>query len=220
MFSNRKLNRNQLLAGLALVILSLLLMAGNPTTKFPAVIPLPNGFQPEGIATGRGTTFYVGSIPTGAVYRGDVRTGLGAVLVPGQAGHQSLGLKYDGRTDLLFVAGGPTGSAFVYDASTGTNVAAIQLTSEAGTFVNDVIVTRRAAYFTDSARPFLYRVPLESDGELPDPAVSEEIPLSGDYVFTPGAFNANGITATPNGKSLIIVNTAAAALYRVEEPQG
>ena len=34
---------------------------------FPETIPLPNGWQPEGIAIGRGTTFYVGSIPTGAV---------------------------------------------------------------------------------------------------------------------------------------------------------
>jgi hypothetical protein len=38
-------------------------------TPFPERIALPNGFQPEGIAIGRGTTFYVGSIPTGAVYR-------------------------------------------------------------------------------------------------------------------------------------------------------
>ena len=37
---------------------------------FPETIPLPTGFQPEGIAIGNGTTFYVGSIPTGAVYRG------------------------------------------------------------------------------------------------------------------------------------------------------
>ena len=29
---------------------------------FPSVIPLPNGWQPEGIATGRGTSFYVGSL--------------------------------------------------------------------------------------------------------------------------------------------------------------
>ena len=36
---------------------------------FPKTIQLPNGFQPEGIAI-KGNTFYVGSIPTGAVLRG------------------------------------------------------------------------------------------------------------------------------------------------------
>jgi hypothetical protein len=36
-------------------------------TSFPETIPLPNGWQPEGIAVGNGTTFYVGSIPTGAI---------------------------------------------------------------------------------------------------------------------------------------------------------
>ncbi len=220
MFVTSKSKRRSLLAGLALSILSLLLIAGKPTAVFPEVIPVPNGFQPEGIAAGRGTTFYVGSIPTGAVYRGDLRTSLGAVLVPGQAGHQSIGLKYDGRTDLLYVAGGPTGAAFVYNASTGGNVATIQLTSEASTFVNDVILTERAAYFTESFRPVLYRVALEDDGELPDPPESEEIPLSGDFAFTPGAFNSNGIAATPNGKTLIIVNSAAGALYRVDPQSG
>ena len=49
---------------------------------FPEEISLPTGFRPEGIAIGNGTTFYVGSIPTGAVYRGDLRTGEGAVSSP------------------------------------------------------------------------------------------------------------------------------------------
>jgi sugar lactone lactonase YvrE len=48
----------------------------------------------------------------------------------------------------------------------------------------------------------------------------EEIPLSGDYVFTPGAFNANGIAATPNGKTLIIVNSVDGLLYNVDPDTG
>ena len=44
--------------------------AGAAGTKaWPDTIRLPDGFQPEGIAIS-GETFYVGSIPTGAVYRG------------------------------------------------------------------------------------------------------------------------------------------------------
>ena len=54
-------------------------------SAFPSQIALPNGFQPEGIAIA-GEQFYVGSIPTGAIYRGRLRTGKGAVFVPAQAG--------------------------------------------------------------------------------------------------------------------------------------
>lgn len=218
MFS-RKYLKLGLLTGLVL-LLSLALIAGSRGDSFPNVIPLPNGFQPEGIASGRGTTFYVGSIPTGAVYKGDLRTGQGEVLVPAQEGHQSIGMKYDSRSGLLFVAGGPTGMAFVYDGRSGANVAAIQLTAEASTFVNDVVVTRQAAYFTDSFRPVLYKVPLDRRGRLPDPATSQEIPLGGDFVFVPGAFNTNGIDAAPNGKSLIIVSSAQSALYKVDPDSG
>src|SRR6266540_2128554 len=210
--------RRSLLA-LLLVALSILLIGAAPAQTFPDVLPLPNGFQPEGIASGRGTTFYVGSIPTGAVYRGDLRTGDGAVLVPAQEGRSSVGLKYDSRTGLLFVAGGATGFAYIYNGETGANVAEIQL-SALPSFINDVVVTKDAAYFTNSFQPVLYRVPLADSGELPPAPTSEEIPLGGDYQFTPGAFNANGIAATPNGKTLIIVNSSEGALYRVDPTTG
>ena len=54
---------------------------GKGSHPFPAVIQLPIGFQPEGIEIGRGTTFYVGSVATGAIFRGDLRTGAGGVFV-------------------------------------------------------------------------------------------------------------------------------------------
>ena len=186
---------------------------------FPDVISLPNGFQPEGIASGNGTTFYVGSIPTGAVYQGDVLTGQGSILIPAQDGRSAIGMKYDARTGYLFVAGGSTGSAYVYDTATGATVAAIQLTT-LPSFINDVIVTSNAAYFTNSSQPSLYRVPLENNGQLPSTTTADAIPLSGDYQFTPGALNANGIAATPDGQRLIMVNTVDGALYRVNPMTG
>ena len=70
---------------------------------FPEEISLPNGFRPEGISIGNGSTFYVGSIPTGAIYRGDLRTGEGGVLVPGVGGRAAIGTKFD--RGLLYVAG-------------------------------------------------------------------------------------------------------------------
>jgi streptogramin lyase len=95
------------------------------------VIALPNGFWPEGITFGRGTTFYVGSLSTGAIFRGDARTGAGDLLVPPQPGREQVGLKYDQRCDRLVVAGGMTGQAYVYDASTGATLAVYQLADPA-----------------------------------------------------------------------------------------
>ena len=204
---------------LLLIALSVAMIAAAPVKAFPNVIELPNGFQPEGIAVGKGSTFYVGSIPTGAVYRGDLRTGAGDVLVPAQEGRAAIGLKYDERTGLLFVAGGPTGFAYIYNGETGENVDEIQLTTGPA-FINDVVITRDAAYFTNSQQPVLYRVPLEESGDLPDPLTVEEIPLTGDYEFTPGAFNANGIAASPNGKTLVFVNSVDGLLYKVNPNRG
>ncbi len=177
---------------------------------FPNRIDLPDGWRPEGIAT-RGSTFYVGSIPTGAVFRGDLRTGQGAILVPGAAGRAAIGLKADHR-GRLFVAGGPTGQAFVYDAQSGALIASYQLTTDTNTFVNDVVVTGDGAFFTDSLRQVLYRVPIGRNGALG--SASEEIPLTGDIAYTTG-FNANGIDATPNGRTLIIVQSNTGQLFAV-----
>lgn len=186
---------------------------------FPPVIPLPNGFQPEGIAVGYGPAFYVGSIPTGAIYRGDLRTGDGDVLVPPQAGRAAIGLDFDARTGYLFVSGGPTGKAFVYDGESGASLAEYTFSAPQNTFINDVIVTREAAYFTNSQQAYFYRVPLGPGGELPDPAAVQAIPLGGDFVQQPG-FNSNGITATADGAWLVIVQSNEGLLFRVDPLTG
>jgi sugar lactone lactonase YvrE len=179
-------------------------------SAFPEKIELPDSFRPEGI-TIAGDSFYVGSIPTGAVYRGNLRTGEGAVFVQPQDGRASIGMKVDrGR---LFVAGGPTGMAFVYDARSGENITSYQL-SDAPRFINDVAVTKDAAWFTNSLQSVLYRVPLGPNGDPGEPSTVQEIALGGEYA--PGSgFNVNGIDATPNGKTLVIVQSGAGKLYKV-----
>jgi hypothetical protein len=185
---------------------------------FPQEIPLPTGFRPEGVAIGNGTTFYVGSIPTGAVYRGDLRTGEGAVLVPGAAGRAAIGVKVD--RGLLYVAGGGTGKGFVYDARTGALVREVQLaTGTSGSFVNDVVVTRRAAFFTDSQRPALYRLPLAHDG-TPGTAATVVPIAGGGFTQVPNQNNLNGIDATPDGKTLVVVQTVTGKLFRVDAATG
>jgi sugar lactone lactonase YvrE len=183
------------------------------SSQFPERIPLPNGFRPEGIAI-KGTTFYVGSIPTGAIFRGDLRTGEGSILNPGAAGRAAIGVEYDDGH--LFVAGGPTGKGFVYSARSGRLLAEHQLTTTTPTFVNDVAVTRKAAYFTDSRLPFLYRL---SDRKHGSRSAVKAIPLTGEIQYTEGN-NANGIEATRDGRTLIIVQSNLGKLFRVNARSG
>lgn len=188
---------------------------------FPSTIPLPDGIGPEGIAGGTGSEFFTGSLATGAIYKGDLRTGEGGFINDADefdTTRAALGMKHDARSDALWVAGGPTGQGFVYDSDTGDTIAVLTLATSSPTFVNDVVVTKRAAYFTDSSQPVMYAVPLSPAG-LPDGDV-ETIPLTGDFEFFPGQFNSNGIDATPNGKTLILVNSFAGALYSVDPDSG
>lgn len=201
-----------LLASVALLVL--LLAPTAAAWPFPDVIDLPDGFQPEGIATGRGTTFFVGSLADGAVYRGDLRTGRGGVLVPGQEGTVTVGIEVD-RRDRVFAAAGETGRAAVYDGRTGETLATYQLTTGA-TFVNDVSVTRSGAYFTDSVNPVVYRLPIAPNGDLGEP---ETLPLTGDIAYGPG-FNANGIEATADGRTLVIVQSSTGLLFTVDPTTG
>jgi sugar lactone lactonase YvrE len=197
------------------------LAAGSPASQtkggkpFPQVIQLPTGFRPEGIEVGRGTTFYTGSVANGAIYRGDLRTGEGAILVPGATGKAATGIELDRRMR-LWVAGAATGQAYVYSARTGALLRTYQL-GTAPTFINDVVVTTKAAFFTDSMKSVIYRIPLGPRGGLGN---AQAIPLGGDYVHVAGAFNLNGIDATRSGKSLVAVQSVNGRLYRINPGTG
>lgn len=177
--------------------------------KGPAVIQLPAGWAPEGIAAGPGHTAFVGSIPTGRVYAANVRTGEGEVRVPQREGRAAIGLKYDRATGDLFVAGGPTGSLFVYDARTGDDVAQFPV---GGGFVNDVVISRGTAYFTDSRKPVFYALP--TAGGAP-----RTVPITGDLVYTEGN-NANGIVAARKGRTLITVAGNQGKLFTLDPQTG
>jgi streptogramin lyase len=188
---------------------------------FPKTIQLPTGWRPEGIEAGKQHTLYVGSIPTGAVRQIDAQTGESFTLVDPTAGRSATGLEYDHKGERLFVSGGGTGSAFVYDARNGEPIADYLLNDDpAQRFINDNVLTKDSVYFTDSRQPHLYRLPLGQHGELPAASEVETIPLSGDYVHTPGVNNLNGIVATANEKWLIAVQSNTASLLRIDPTTG
>ena len=180
----------------------------------PTTIPLPEGFRPEGIAT-RGDDFFTGSLANGAIFKGSLRSGEGDIFVPGMPGRVAVGLST--RKNTLFVAGGPTGNAYAYHTRTGEELGIFDLTNATSTFVNDVIATRDAAWFTDSFNQQLYKVPIRGKGKFGKPKV---LPLTGDIVFVPGQFNANGIEATRNGKRLIVVQSNTGKLFEVHPRTG
>lgn len=182
-------------------------------------IALPNGFQPEGVVAGEGTTIYAGSLADGAIYEADMATGEGSVLVPGEEGRITVGLTFDERTGYLYAAGGTTGNAYVFDTAAGTLLQTYALNPE-GTFVNDAIVSGDSVYFTDSNREVLYRLELGAGGALPegDDAVSE-LAITGAFTADPDAFNANGVEVADGG-TLVIVKSNTGQLFTVDPESG
>jgi sugar lactone lactonase YvrE len=187
------------------LVLSSLMAGAAIAAPFPDQLDLPDGFSPEGIATGRGHTFYAGSLAGAGIVRGDYRTGETEPLVT--EGGPFVGMKVDARNK-LWVAGGFAGSGHVFDADTGAKLATFQFTTEAS-FVNDVVVTGDAAWFTDSFRSVIYRVDL-GDGEI------SELDLTELAQPVPNVFRLNGIDATPDGTTLIAVNSTDGELYRID----
>lgn len=179
-------------------------------------IALPDGIVPEGIVASPRGTFYAGSLAGGQIVRGNVRSGTVAPFVTTPATEVTVGLALDRRHRLLVAAGGPTGRAAIYDARTGATRAALVLTT-APSFVNDVIVTRGGAYFTNSQTPELYRVRIGRHGKIGEP---ETIALSGPAAEFVTGFNLNGIEATRGGRWLIVVNSTTGKLFRVDPRSG
>lgn len=209
----RRRSAARLLAGLAIGAAMLAPSPAVSAPPFPEVIALPDGWQPEGIAEGPGTTMYSGSRANGDIVAVDVRTGALRLVVDAPADRTAVGIEED-RFGRFFVAGGATGDVFVYGKD-GTAVATYDFAS-APTFVNDVVVTKDAAWFTDSQQPVLYKIPIGRDGTL---GAGTTVDLAGDYQHGPG-FNLNGIDATPDGRTLLAVQSSTGALYQIDPDSG
>ncbi len=184
-------------------------------TRAPGTIPLPVDFQPEGIAVGTGNTFYVGSLRSGDIYRGDLRTGEGSLFVDTD-GRQAVGMRVDEGRKLLFVAGGIGGHVYVYSTRDGSQVADLVVGGPT-TFTNDVALTRHAAYFTDTFAPLIYKVPYGRGGF----GTPEAITVSGPAgVSVPGTFGLNGIDATPDGSTLVVDHSDEGIIALVDPATG
>jgi hypothetical protein len=209
---------NRILIALALVLCAAVAVpavAHQGKGKRPDEIALPKGFQPEGITTWKRHTFFVGSRDNGAIYRGNLRTGEGAILVPGadpsvpDDDRAATGLKVD-RFGRLFASGADSHVIRVYNARTGEEIRKYPVAGSG--FINDVIITRQGAYFTDSANPRLYFIPFGEKGELGE---LETITVGGDFTQTAG-FNLNGIEQAKGGKTLILIKSSTGELFTAD----
>ena len=173
---------------------------------------------PEGVAYRSDTgDFYVGSTTDGTVFQGNVERGskeAEVFLEPESDGRTTaIGMEVD-EEGRLFIAGGATGRIFIYDAESGDQIRRLDTPDAGATFLNDVAVTPDGdAYFTDSMRPVLFRVPSTVDG------VGDAEPWL-NFEETPAeyqeGFNFNGIDATEDGRYLVAVQSNTGELFRID----
>ncbi len=185
----------------------------------PDTVALPDGLRPEGITSGRGTTFYVGSVSDGRIVTGDLRRVGTRVLLAAAAGRSLRGLFFDRRTGLVWAVGSLDAKARVWavDGRTGAVVANVLVRD--GGFLNDLVVTERAVWFTDSQVDRLGRIALNRRGR-PDGSAPTFVALTGDWPTTAaGTFGANGIRALSDG-SLVLNNSTAGGLWQVNPRTG
>ena len=184
----------------------------------PYILPAANPF-PESIAV-VGDHFFVGSVSTGTVSRGDLDRRRAQVWSPGGTDGRTSVTGVKATDDRLILMGGATGKVFVYNVKNGRLIREFDAPACAsGHFINDAAVAKNGdVYVTDSFCPVLFRIPaamLRTAG----PAVTLRRFLSFRgtvFQFLPGgAFNANGIVAAEGGRVLVIVQSATGFLFRV-----
>lgn len=184
-------------------------------TKVFTLDPSTSGNNPEGVAwDNRTESFFVGTVGTGTIYRATLRDAtLRPFITPDPAtpADSAVGMKVAGGK--LYVAGGPTGSIYVYEIKTGALLARFE--TGPGGFLNDLVVTQKGdVYVTDSFRPMLWhlsRAMVKAGSGAP-----EGISVAPEIEYTAGEFNLNGIVARRGGRELIVVNSFSKSLFRID----
>ncbi|WP_083706280.1 SMP-30/gluconolactonase/LRE family protein [Arthrobacter sp. QXT-31] len=205
------------LALAALLVPAPVASAGDTDSDDVAPVILLDGAKgAEGIAAAGSTRFFAGDLITGDIYRGDIRRDKATRFIDAPEGRMAVGMKADRHNDLLFVAGGPTGQAYVYDTDTGKTVRTYQLTKNEA-FINDVALTDRGAWFTNSRQGELYFIPVDDDGDL---GSVRTLPLKGPAADTSKQFNLNGIAYSRDARRLVVAHSGNQTLYTVSPRTG
>jgi hypothetical protein len=230
-------------------------------TVDPTTGAVTTNFSPEGMAIA-GNTFYAGSTATGEIIKGNLQTGVfqrnwvpASPSQPSDLHRGTLGLLVDshnrlwaadsvgmacggGGTQPACPAGTPAqqfnyGAIFVYDASTGAELAQYTTTNASAKLMNDITIAHNAVFISSTTAPGAagtenqFEIQLGAGGALPP----GDVPPSGNtgtttpcgttlcptyknsavvVLPTPGFTGADGIDTLPNGHVLFTsINGAA-----------
>lgn len=159
-----------------------------------------------------GETFYVSGVNDGGdVYRGEV-------------GEEELDLWYDGTDTtgrgidvddegLVYVAGGPTGTVRIFDAS-GTLLATVA-NGTAGSFLNDLWVgPDGSVYVTDSSLPIIWRITEGPTGWRIEPWLDVSPTIA--YTAPTTDFDLGGIVTTRDDDALLTSQGTTGQLWRID----
>jgi len=180
----------------------------------------PNAY-PESIGVDARTgAFFTGSVVDGAVYRGTLSFSHAELfLQAGSDGRSGVaGVKVDGRSR-VWLADAYNGRVLVYSES-GSLLHTFVLTGTGSPTVNDLAFSHGRVFVTDSARPFLYELREAAADEPGTTTVAPWISVEPTIDYKTGAgplgVNLNGIVASPDGKTLLVVQTSTGILWRVD----
>jgi hypothetical protein len=188
----------------------------------PETVDLPDGIRPEGITSGPGTTYYVGSLSDGRIVTGDLLEGTVTTLLPGAAGRSLRGLFWCSHCGMVWAVGDVTtgsttvGHVWCVDATTGAIMHDVVVPG-AG-FLNDLVVSEDKVFVTDS---FVDRITVISHDHTATTVNGPSfVPLTGAWPAGNGTFiNANGIRLLPDG-DLVLNNSQFGGLWQVDPGSG
>lgn len=176
-----------------------------------------DGVFPEGVAYHEPSgTFFVSGAGSGGIYRVDVATGEVSEFLPAGSRNQFTTIGLAATAGQLWVAGGNSGEVLVFDIESAEQLGRYTTPAADARFLNDVVVTELGAFITDSNRPVLWHVRAGEPAQSPEGEAEEWLSFVGTpFEYTEG-FNANGIVASDDGLTLIVVAANSGTLYRID----
>lgn len=198
-------------------------VAEAPPSTAPTRLDLPATVSfPEGIAYDAAAgALYTASAEDGTVIRVNASTGEAAVVTPAgrlmPAGTTTfpgpLGMEVDGSSR-LWIAGGFTGKVWVVNTSDGAVLTEVTVPTTPKSLINDVAIVGSTGYLTDTFVPTLWRLSAEG-GTFGN--IEPWLDLSGTAIeYGAEGPNLNGITVTPDGRTLIVVHMGKGLLFTID----